>query len=44
MALTRPSLYTIAAFDASQAQTFRFNVIGGDTVTGSTLTIKNNAT
>ena len=44
MALTRPSLYTIAAFDASQEQTFRFNVIGGDTVTGSTLTIKNNAT
>lgn len=44
MALTRPSLYAIAAFDASQAQTFRFNVIGGDTVTGSVLTIKNNTT
>ena len=44
MALTTPILYPIAAFDASQEQTFRFNVIGGDTVNGSILTIRDNAT
>lgn len=44
MSLTRPSLYTISAFDSSQANTFRFNVIGGDTVVGNILTIRNNAT
>lgn len=44
MALTTPILYSQVAFDASKAQTFRFNVIGGDQVTGSTITIKDNAT
>lgn len=43
MALTTPILYTQVAFDASNAQTFRFNVIGGDQVTGATITIKDNA-
>lgn len=43
MALTTPILYTQVAFDASKAQTFRFNVIGGDQVTGATITIKDNA-
>ena len=44
MALTAPILYTIAAFDATQEFTFTFNVIGGDQVTGNTLTIRNNTT
>lgn len=44
MALTTPVLYGVAAFDASNAQTFRFNVIGGDQVTGATLTIRDNTT
>lgn len=44
MALTTPILYSIPAFDATQAQTFTFAVLGGDQVTGSTLTIKDNAT
>ena len=44
MALTTPILYTIPAFDATQAQTFTFNVIGGSQVVANTLTIKNNAT
>ena len=44
MALTTPILYTQVAFDASNAQTFKFNVIGGDQVTGSTIVIKDNAT
>lgn len=42
MALTTPILYTQVAFDASNNQVFRFNVIGGDQVTGATITIKNN--
>lgn len=44
MALTTPVLYGVAAFDASNAQIFRFNVIGGDQVTGATLTIRDNTT
>lgn len=44
MALTTPILYTQVAFDASNNQVFRFNVIGGDQVTGSTITIRDNAT
>lgn len=43
MALTTPILYTQVAFDASNDQVFRFNVIGGDQVTGATITIKDNA-
>lgn len=44
MALTQPILYNVAAFDASQSETFRFNVVGGDQVDRNKLTIKNNAT
>ena len=44
MALTTPILYSINAFDAIQAQTFSFNVLGGSQVVANTLTIKNNAT
>lgn len=44
MALTTPILYTQVAFDASKDQAFKFNVIGGDQVTGSTIVIKDNAT
>ena len=44
MALTTPILYNISAFDAVQAGTFTFNVIGGNQVVANTLTIKNNAT
>ena len=44
MALTTPILYNVAAFDATQAQTFAFNVIGGSQVVANTLIIKNNAT
>lgn len=44
MALTQPILYTMAAFDATQEQTFTFNVIGGDRVVSNKLTIKNNNT
>jgi hypothetical protein len=43
MALTTPILYTQVAFDASKDQVFKFNVIGGDQVTGATITIKDNA-
>ena len=42
MALTIPTLNQVAAFDAGHPQTFTFNVIGGDQVTGSILTIKTN--
>ena len=42
MALTIPTLNQVAAFDAGYSQTFTFNVIGGDQVTGSILTIKTN--
>ncbi len=44
MALTTPILYNISAFDAIQAQTFTFNVVGGSQVVANTLTIKNNTT
>lgn len=44
MALTTPILYGIAAFDATQAHTFTFNVVGGSQIVANTLTIKNNAT
>ena len=44
MALTTPILYSVNAFDATQAQVFNFNVLGGNQVTANTLTIKNNAT
>ena len=44
MALTTPILYNVPAFDSSQAQIFAFNSLGGNQVTGSTLTIKNNIT
>lgn len=44
MALTTPILYSVSAFDASNAQVFTFAVLGGSQVTGSKLTIKNNAT
>ena len=44
MALTTPILYTVSAFDATQEQVFNFNVLGGNQVVASTLTIKNNAT
>lgn len=44
MALTTPILFPVAAFDATQPMTFRFNVVGGDQVTGNRLIIKNNVT
>ena len=34
----------MAAFDATQAQVFGFNVVGGDQVTANRLTIRDNAT
>ena len=44
MALTKPSLFPIAAFDATKPQQFKFYSQGGSQVTGNILTIKNNAT
>ena len=44
MALTTPILYSVSAFDATKAQTFLFNVLGGSQVVANTLTIKDNAT
>lgn len=44
MALTTPILYTVSAFDATQAQVFNYNILGGNQVVANTLTIKNNAT
>lgn len=44
MALTTPILYTVSAFDATQAQTFTFVSISGSQVVANTLTIKDNAT
>lgn len=44
MGLTTPILYNVSAFDATQVQTFAFNVIGGSQVVANTLTIKNNTT
>ena len=43
MALTTPILYTVSAFDAAQAQTFLFYVLGGSQTVANTLTIKDNA-
>lgn len=44
MALTKPSLYPVAAFDATKEQQFKFYSQGGSQVTGNILTIKNNTT
>ena len=44
MALTTPTLLQQNAFDATQAHVFTFNVYSGSQITGSKLTIKNNAT
>ena len=44
MALTRPILYNVAAFDATLEQTFSFNVIGGDQVVKNQLTIVDQST
>lgn len=44
MALTRPILYSTVAFDAFREHIFNFNVIGGDQVVGSMLTIINQNT
>lgn len=39
MALTKPILYSTAAFDATEDKVFTFNVIGGDQVVANQLTI-----
>lgn len=39
MALTKPILYSVSAFDATQEQIFNFNVIGGDQVVKNKLII-----
>lgn len=44
MALTRPILYNVSAFDATEEHIFYFNVIGGDQVTKNQLTIINQNT
>ena len=44
MALTTPTLLQQNAFDATQAHVFTFNVYSGSQITGSKLTIKDNAT
>lgn len=44
MALTRPILYNVSAFDAMAEHTFSFNVIGGDQVTKNQLTIVDQST
>lgn len=44
MALTQPTLYSQAAFDATQQHIFTFNVVGGDQVVANTLTIVENET
>lgn len=45
MSLTRPTLISVAAFDATQSQTFTFNVTGTSSqVVANTLTIRNNDT
>lgn len=44
MALTRPILNSTVAFDATKEHIFTFNVIGGDQVFRSKLTIKNQST
>ena len=42
--LTTPILYSQAAFDATQAHTFTFNVVGGEQVTQNKLVITNQST
>lgn len=44
MALTKPVLASVVAFDATQAYTFTFSVLGGDKVEGNALTITNQST
>lgn len=44
MALTKPILAKVPAWDVGVGQTFTFDVIGGDQFVGSTLTIVNNQT
>lgn len=44
MALTKPILSNVPAWDVTVGQTFTFNVVGGDQVVGSSLYILNNAT
>ena len=44
MALTRPTLISTAAFDATQQHTFTFNVVGGSQVVANQLVIRNNVT
>lgn len=44
MALTRPILYNIPAFDSSDEKVFTFNVAGGDQVVSNKLTITDNDT
>lgn len=44
MSLTKPILSSVSAWDVADGQTFTFNVIGGDAVTGNTLYILNNST
>lgn len=42
MALTRPTLISTVAFDATQQHTFTFNVVGGSQVVANQLVIRNN--
>lgn len=44
MALTKPILNAISAFDGTMIHTFQFSVLSGDQVVANTLTIRNNAT
>ena len=44
MALTRPTLLSTAAFDATQQHIFVFNVVGGSQVVANKLVIRNNVT
>lgn len=44
MSLSKPILNVVPAWDVVTGYTFTFNVVGGDQVTGSTLTIRNNST
>lgn len=44
MALTKPILNNVVAWDTANGQTFTFNVIGGDAISGNTLYILDNST
>lgn len=44
MALTKPLLYSVPAWDVATGYTFTFNVTSGDQVTGNTLYIRDNTT